>query len=112
MIRAMSFRCLVAALIAPSVNRQLLAESIEGDAAAVAELIRAGADVNTSFRGWTPLHYAALRGHREVASVLLAAGADPSRVTHRGDSPRVIANNIRHFDVSLLLAAAEGPRVS
>ena len=49
------------------------------------ELIRRGAKVNAlnSFTGNTALHYAAMKGNRELAVLLLARGADPS-IKNRG----------------------------
>ena len=38
--------------------------------------MRMGADVNARrYRGWTPLHFAAQRGHNNVTKVLIEAGA-------------------------------------
>ena len=40
-------------------------------------LVRQGANVNArKFRGWTPLHFAAQKGDKNVAEVLIEAGAD------------------------------------
>ena len=45
---------------------------------AVKQHLAAGTDVNAKFSkwGWTPLHYAAGEGHKEIAELLIAAGAD------------------------------------
>ena len=39
--------------------------------------LAAGADVNANgYRGFTPLHYAARNGHKEIVELLIAKGAD------------------------------------
>jgi hypothetical protein len=59
-------------------DRELLAAARRGDAARVAALIRAGADVNAATAaGAPPLLEAVARGRVEVARLLLEAGADP-----------------------------------
>jgi outer membrane protein assembly factor BamB len=56
----------------------LWAAAKSGDAAAVEDLLRRGADPNASYKlGFNALHYAAMRGHTEVLRVLLEHGADP-----------------------------------
>ena len=72
-------------------EQQLLYEAaIEGDAAAVARLLAAGADPNASVPGTqnettgepvqtTPLGQAAVRGRVEAVRLLDKAGADPDR---------------------------------
>ena len=57
--------------------------ALDGDASAVRELVRLGADVDrVAPDGNTPLLDAARAGHAEVVEVLLAAGADPRVVDH------------------------------
>lgn len=51
-----------------------------------------GAAVNsTNLTGFTPLHHAAEAGSVEAARALLAAGADPLRVTADGETPADVA---------------------
>ena len=48
-----------------------------GDIEAVKEFLVAGADVNEiDWRGWTPLHRAAIHGYKEIAELRIAKGAD------------------------------------
>ena len=56
-------------------DRALLDAAEKGNIEAVKQHLAAGADVNAMGRG-TPLHYAAYGGHKEVAELLIAEGAD------------------------------------
>ena len=59
-----------------------------GDHAAVARLLRAGADVDErAADDTTALHWAAYRGDAELAALLLAAGADPNAANRNGATP-------------------------
>ena len=63
----------------PPSEPPLLEAAKDGDTKAVEELLTsaAGADVNATDKdGYTPLHWAALRGHTEIVQALLEAGAD------------------------------------
>jgi ankyrin repeat protein len=63
------------------------------DAAAVKWLLEHGADPNGRWAHWdaevTPLHLAALQGHREIARMLVAAGADPRIRDSKHDSDAI-----------------------
>jgi 26S proteasome non-ATPase regulatory subunit 10 len=55
--------------------------------------------------GWTPLFYAALFGHVDVAEVLLSKGADPNTKVEKDVTPLVVARARGHTDfVKYLLA--------
>jgi ankyrin repeat protein len=41
--------------------------------------------------GWTPLHYAALKGQKEIAELLIAKGADVNAVGDLGRTPLDLA---------------------
>ena len=83
-----------------------------GQGAAVAELVKLGADVNqTDHQGWTPLHLAVdvaadgaqqLQARAEIGMIelLLQLGADPSRADRRGLTPRQMAEEWK--DVAIL----------
>ena len=64
-----------------------------GQPKCVESLIAAGADVNTSVRGLTPLHFAARTGSKVFGAAvsLLASGADPMRLDDRGNTVRHVA---------------------
>lgn len=55
----------------------------------------------------TPLMMAAIQGHREIARMLLRAGADPLVRVHLGSTAREFALKYRHSHVEPLLACAE-----
>jgi len=52
--------------------------------------------------GHTPLHEAALRGHKEVVVLLLSQGADPKATNPRGHTPLDFARS-RHPELLPLL---------
>jgi ankyrin repeat protein len=52
-------------------------------------LIERGADVNR--KGWTPLHYAATRGHREMIRLLLDNNAYIDSEAENGTTPLMMA---------------------
>jgi hypothetical protein len=54
--------------------------------------------------GWSPLHFAAERGHEAEVKQLLAAGADVFAAANDASTPRFIAQDAR---VRAILAAAE-----
>ncbi len=59
------------------VINKLITQSIaKNDAADVQQHIRSGADVNEQNpSGWAPLHYAAVRGNKAIAGLLIESGA-------------------------------------
>ena len=54
----------------PSVDIHQAAKA--GNIEAVKQHLAAGADVNKRDNGETPLHYAAIKGHKEIAELLIA----------------------------------------
>lgn len=59
-----------------------------GNAEVVDYLLEQGADPNAvAFAGATPLHAAAQRGHNQIFTRLLAAGAEPERTDDQGRRP-------------------------
>ena len=59
-------------------------------------------------RGWrrTPLHIAALEGHKDVVERLLARGADVNATTKYGDTPMHLAFMSRDIDIITMLYKA------
>ena len=63
-------------------------------------LLEAGASFSTvGKQGETPLHWAALKGHKDVTEVLLEAGASLSTVDKQGHTPYDLA----HRDIKQLI---------
>jgi hypothetical protein len=84
-----------------------LAEAVlKGDAAKVAAMLSAGADANAADKaGWTPLHWAAVLGHKDVAALLLANGAAVDARKTTGETPLHLAAGENRTDVAELLLA-------
>lgn len=55
--------------------------------------------------GSTPLHYAASRGHSEIAQELLQSGADPTITNEFGQTPLDLAVPMKRGNVVNLLQA-------
>ena len=58
-----------------------------GDIPAVKRFISEGADVNALETGFTPLQLAAWRGHKDVAELLVAKGANVNATDSFGTTP-------------------------
>ncbi len=76
-----------------------------GDLAKVKAFIQEGIDVNTKVHGCTPLHCAARYGHKEVAELLIAKGADINAKDTRGRTPIALAINQGRKEMAKLLAS-------
>jgi len=77
-----------------------------GDAELVAVLLKnPDEDANRADwkLGWTPLIWAAYRGHREVCRLLVERGANVNKVTKHKFSPRLAAINNEFLDVDRFL---------
>ena len=74
-----------------------------GDLAKVKAFIQEGIDVNTKAHGSTPLHCAARYGHKEVAELLIAKGADVNAKDTRGRTPIDLAINQGRKEIAKLL---------
>mgnify|MGYP000545378457 FL=1 len=70
----------------PEADRALLDAAEKGNIEAVKWHLDAGADVNAQDNDirWTPLHVAAAFGHKEIAELLIAKGADVNAKSKRG----------------------------
>ena len=79
-----------------------------GDLAKVKAFIQEGIDVNTKVHGRTPLHCAVRYGHKEVAELLIAKGADINAKDTRGRTPIDLAINKGRKEIAKLLASKSG----
>lgn len=79
----------------------------QGQAEAVRELLRRGADADRrGFSGLTPLCAAAMGGHDLIVQDLLRAGADPERWSAQGQGPLHLAAREGHVRVIRTLLAS------
>jgi ankyrin repeat protein/predicted TIM-barrel fold metal-dependent hydrolase len=79
-----------------------------GDLTKVMAFIQEGIDVNTKVHGCTPLHCAARYGHKEVAELLIAEGANINAKDTRGRKPIDLAINQGRKEMAKLLASKSG----
>jgi len=85
-----------------------------GNIEAVKKHLDSGVDVNaTDAQGMAPLHLAAWRGHKEIAEILIAKGADVNTKenTNGGGTPLHMAAMEGHKEIAELLIA-EGANVN
>jgi ankyrin repeat protein len=93
--------------IAPRKDIELLIACFNSQLDEVQRLLADGANPNASYRGWTPLHLSAARNDIAIMNALLDFAADPRLKNKDGQTPRDIANSEGHFQISILLNAAE-----
>jgi len=82
--------------------------AFRGDLAGVQAQLDAGADVNTKDGdGWTPLHYSANYGYKEIVQLLIGNGADVNATVlsgkYNGKTAVDIANQLNHPETAELL---------
>ena len=67
--------------------------AMNGNIKAVKQHLAAGTDVDTrdDVNGWTPLHFAAVDGHKEVAELLITKGASVNAKDKDGRTPLDLA---------------------
>jgi cytohesin len=76
------------------------------DVEAVKEFLAAGADVNVKDkRGFTPLHWASISGHKEAVELLIDNGADVNAMRGGGATSLSYASSWGHEEIVKLLIA-------
>jgi ankyrin repeat protein len=103
---ALGMTAMLGAAVSPS---PVADAAMRGDLAAVRALIQEKADVNAAEGdGMTALHWAAERGDRDLAALVLNAGADPSAQTRIGHhTPLHVAARSGQADIVRLLVGAK-----
>lgn len=96
---------------------QILVRSLRGDTDGVRRLLLAGVDPNTppgpDDRGMTALMFAGWRGHDEIISLLIAAGANVNATSTSGQTSLMYAAFGGHaIAVQTLLAARANPNIT
>ena len=93
----------------PSVPDIPIGQAAEaGNIEAVKQHLAAGTDVNVKNQkdyGLTPLQYAVGLGHKEIAELLIAKGADVNMKDNNGGTPLHFAAGYGHKEASELLIA-------
>ena len=66
----------------------LIQAATNGDFASVQAYLDAGVDINArDNNGWSPLHWAALEGHKDIVELLINKGANVNAKDELGDTP-------------------------
>ena len=69
-------------------ERALVGAAESGNIEAIKQHLAAGTDVNAKTGSrWTPLHYTAREGHKEITDLLLTNGADVNAKNDEGGTP-------------------------
>ena len=86
---------------APDISIHVAAS--DGNIETVKQHLAAGTDVNAKNVGSTPLHWAAKKGHKEIAELLIEKGADLNAKQNLGWTPLHNAASSGHKEIAELL---------
>ena len=91
--------------IPDEMDEKLREFSCTGDVDAVSSLLQQGANVNSQnkMNGWTALHWAAKRGNRNIALLLMKRGADKLMKNFKGETAADLA--LENKDLHQVLSA-------
>lgn len=81
----------------------LMYPSLEGDLPRVKTMVEKGASVNKL--GWSPIHYAVIKGRADVLEYLLSKGAWPNSPAPDGSSPLYYAAQTGNIKTAKILLA-------
>ena len=94
----------------PSDENALMIACLQGDLGIVKLMVDKGAEINKP--GWTPLSYAATRGHTEIVKYLLDHSAYIDAAAPNGSTPLMMAAYFGYDStVKLLLEEGADPRL-
>lgn len=98
------------AIAKKEIDQALFKASQSGNLEETQKAIQEGADVNAKDKaGWTPLHFASVRGHGNVAQLLINKGADVNVETFGSRwTPLWLAINNNRLEVIRLLIKCGG----
>lgn len=89
----------------------LMYTALVGDLPRTQQILSKGAKVNQS--GWSALHYAAVKGHTQIVSLLINKGASVNEHSPDGDTPLILAVRSGNVDtVQALIRAGADPLLS
>ena len=88
---------------APTSRALLCAAAEAGDVEAVKQLLDCRADANAAYDDWPPLLHAARNDCADVASALMAHGADPNARDSDGTTALILAARYNHHNVACAL---------
>ncbi|MBN2691157.1 MAG: ankyrin repeat domain-containing protein [Burkholderiaceae bacterium] len=96
--------------LTPSDENALMIACLQGDLGLVKLMVEKGAEINKP--GWTPLSYAATRGHTEIVKYLLDHSAYIDAAAPNGSTPLMMAAYFGYDStVKLLLDAGADPKL-
>ena len=96
--------------LTPSDENALMIACLQGDLNLVKLMVEKGAEINKP--GWTPLSYAATRGHTEIVKYLLDHSAYIDAAAPNGSTPLMMAAYFGYDStVKLLLDAGADPKL-
>jgi ankyrin repeat protein len=89
----------------------LMYTALVGDLPRTQQLLLKGAKINQP--GWSALHYAAIKGHSKIVSLLIGKGASVNEHSLDGDTPLILAVRSGNADtVQVLIKAGADPLLS
>ncbi|KAH6633196.1 hypothetical protein C7974DRAFT_462830 [Boeremia exigua] len=91
--RSWLYNCKITVTRAVPEDSMIFDLCLAGETRAVQLLLEKGQGsvVDTSPKGWKPLHYAAVAGHADLCALLIRAGADKSALVYEGPTESVLA---------------------